>query len=99
MAEIMHLLGEVGVGLAAVEREPAGGQMNEPGNHPQQGRLAGAIASGDQQRLAATQAETQSAEHRPAAADAGEILRAELHQRPCVTGRGRPWFGDWRKGM
>ena len=66
--------------VAAVERQPPVRDSDQAGDQAQQRRLAGAVASGHQQRLAAADREAQAREYRAAAAGAGQVLGTKLHQ-------------------
>ena len=94
MAEIMRLLGDRGIGRAAVERQPAAGDVHQPGDHAQQRGFAGAVAPGHHQRFAAGQAEIEAGKDLAPAPAAGQIVALKLHQArfslPAAGGKAVP---------
>ena len=90
----MRLLGDRGIGLAAVERQPAAGHVHQPGDHAQQRGFAGAVAPGHHQGFAAGQAEIEAGKDLAPAPAACQIIALELHQArfslPAAAGKAAP---------
>jgi len=89
MADIMRLLADRGIGLAAVEFQPAAGDVHQPGDHAQQRGFAGAVAPSHHQRVASGQAEIEARKHLAPTPAANQIIGFELHQmRPSLPAAG-----------
>ena len=94
----MRLLGERGLGGAAVESEAPAGEPHQPGDHAQQRGFAGAVAAGHQQGLAAVEAEIEPGKDLAPAAHASQIVADKPHQpaqkRPIGRRLGAGRAGD-----
>ena len=85
VAEIMRLLAERSLRVAALEREAARLQRQEAEKRAQQARLAGAVGTGDDERGAGLDREGKRREQAPAAPLQTEIPRAKPHSlRPSA---------------
>ena len=82
----MRLLADGEFVVAALDREPAAGDAEEPANQPQQRRFACPVAAGDGQGFAGCDAEAHAGEHLAAAAPAGKIGTDQSHRRCLVRG-------------
>ena len=79
MAEEMGLLGEGQFGIAADEACPPADLFDQAREHPQQGRFAGAIGAGHDQRLPGIKPESNSREDFAPSANAVQTVDHKLH--------------------
>src|SRR6266849_3087063 len=82
VADIMRLLGDGELGIAAVEVDSPRQRAEQPGNEPQERGFAGAVPAGHDERLAGADRKAQVPEYLPAAADADEVGPRKPHQPP-----------------
>src|SRR5207244_2377399 len=68
--------------VAAVKFDRSAGRRQQPGDQPQQRRLAGAIGTGDGQRLAGRAVEIEAGEELAAAPDTSDVASREPHRYP-----------------
>src|SRR5580700_10533521 len=80
MTEQMRLLGDAELRLAALQLDPAMGDADEPRDHAQQRRLAGAVVAADQQGGPGIERKIKAREYVAAAAHARQVARQQAHQ-------------------
>ena len=79
MTEIVSLLGNRRVSRPTVEREASCGNADKSGYHSKEGRFAGAIAPGNDQRFTRGHLKADVPEHLAAAPAAGEAFGLKFH--------------------
>ncbi len=86
MTEIVGLLADAELGVAAFEFEAAAGDPHEANHHAQQRGFSRAIAAANRERFAGADREIHAGEDGAAAAPAGHIDRGKPHHSGPTCG-------------